>query len=50
MGMPQGPHIGAALNAMLEAVMDETLPNERDALLRFAREWWSKRETEIKQA
>ena len=50
MGMPQGPHIGAALNAMLEAVMDETLPNERAALLRFAREWWSKHETEIKQA
>lgn len=35
-GVPQGKQIGEILNRMLEAVMDEQIPNEKDALLRFA--------------
>lgn len=36
-GMPQGPAIGTALNALLDAVVDGELPNEREALLERAR-------------
>lgn len=32
----QGKAVGELLNALLEQVLDETLPNERDALLQFA--------------
>lgn len=34
----QGKAIGEALNALLEGVLDETLPNERQALLDRARQ------------
>lgn len=37
MGMPAGPEIGNCLNALLEQVLDETLPNEKEALTRAAR-------------
>ena len=33
-----GPEIGACLQSLLEAVLDERLPNEREALLTHARE------------
>ena len=36
LGMKPGKEIGRILNATLEAVMDEKLPNEREALLSFA--------------
>lgn len=32
-GIPKGPAIGAALNALLQAVMEDRLPNDREALL-----------------
>ncbi len=35
-GVPQGPAIGDMLEALLEAVIDEHVSNERDALLEFA--------------
>lgn len=35
LGVPAGPAVGEALNCALEAVIDERVPNERDALLRF---------------
>ena len=34
-----GPAIGAALNSLLEQVLDETLPNEKQALLNALQEW-----------
>ena len=34
-GIPQGPAIGAALKAALDAVVDERVPNDRKALLAF---------------
>ena len=37
-GCPQGPQIGRMLNALLEAVMDGSLVNTREALLRAAAE------------
>ena len=33
LGLPKGPEIGKTLNALLEAVLSGTLPNEREALL-----------------
>ncbi|MCD8188766.1 MAG: HD domain-containing protein [Clostridiales bacterium] len=33
LGYPAGPELGAALNALLEAVVEERLPNQRQALL-----------------
>lgn len=36
LGMKPGKEIGRILNAALDAVMDEKLPNEREALLSFA--------------
>ncbi len=35
----EGKSIGACLNALLEQVLDEQLPNEKDALLSFARHY-----------
>ena len=37
-GIPQGRAIGAVLNRLLEAVIEEELPNEREALLKAAAE------------
>ena len=37
LGIPAGPAVGEALNAALDAVIDEHLPNERKALLQFVR-------------
>ena len=34
----RGARVGAMLNALLERVLDETLPNDREALLRWAEE------------
>lgn len=36
-GVSPGPQVGRTLNALLEQVMDGTLPNEREMLLRAAR-------------
>lgn len=49
LGIPQGPLVGEVLHATLEAVMDDAVPNEHAELVAFARQWWSKRESEIKQ-
>ncbi|WP_246600067.1 CCA tRNA nucleotidyltransferase [Gordonibacter massiliensis (ex Traore et al. 2017)] len=38
-GIPQGPDVGAALAAALDAVIDERVPNERGALLAFLDAW-----------
>ena len=38
LGISPGPEMGRILNALLEEVMDETLPNRRDDLLRRAAE------------
>lgn len=35
LGIPAGPEVGEALNDALDAVIDERVPNERDALLAF---------------
>lgn len=37
LGIPQGPQVGEALQALLQAVVDEEVPNERDALIEHAR-------------
>jgi tRNA nucleotidyltransferase (CCA-adding enzyme) len=37
LGIPEGPAVGRTLNALLEAVLGEEVPNERDALLALAR-------------
>lgn len=37
LGMTPGPEMGQLLNTMLEQVMNETLPNEEDALTEFAK-------------
>ena len=37
-GVPAGRPVGLALQAALEAVIDERIPNERDALLDFVKE------------
>ena len=34
-----GRAIGQCLNTLLEKVLEEELPNEREALLQFARDW-----------
>ena len=36
LGIPQGKAIGEMLNRLLEAVMEGSLPNEREALLKAA--------------
>ena len=38
LGVEAGPEVGRILQACLDAVIDGTLPNERAALLAFARE------------
>ncbi len=38
LGIPAGPEVGRALGALLSAVLEGTLPNERGALLAAARE------------
>lgn len=37
-----GPAVGQALNALLDAVIDEKIPNDREALLAFATEYLEK--------
>ena len=37
LGYPEGREIGRTLSSLLDAVLDERLPNERDALLAEAR-------------
>ena len=37
LGVPAGPQIGELLDAALDAVIEEKLPNERDALIAFLR-------------
>ena len=37
LGVKAGPEVGRILDAALGAVIDERLPNEREALLAFAR-------------
>lgn len=39
LGIPQGPAIGTALNAALEAVIEGALPNQREKLLEFLKDW-----------
>ena len=38
LGVPQGPQIGALLETILQAVLEEKLPNEREALVEYAQE------------
>ena len=38
-GITQGPAVGAALNAALDAVIEERVPNEQEALITFVKEW-----------
>ncbi len=42
MGMMPGPEIGDCLNALLEQVLDETLPNEKEALTLAAKAFMEK--------
>ena len=35
LGVPEGPEVGRALQRALDAVIDERVPNEKDALVRF---------------
>ena len=37
LGVPAGPRIGELLDAALDAVIEEKLPNERDTLIAFLR-------------
>ncbi len=37
-GIEQGPHVGAALETALNAVIDERVPNDREKLLAFLKE------------
>lgn len=39
LGVPAGPLVGRALDAALEAVIDEMVPNEREALMAFLQGW-----------
>ena len=38
LGFAPGPQLGKCLNRLLEQVVEETLPNEKSALLQKARE------------
>lgn len=38
-GIAQGPSVGAALAAALDAVIDEQIPNDRETMLAFLDEW-----------
>lgn len=42
-GVAQGPDVGAALEAALDAVIEGAVPNERDALAAFVEEWAERR-------
>ena len=42
LGLAPGPEMGRVLNALLEEVMDETLPNRREELLARAAEMTGK--------
>lgn len=35
LGVPQGPLVGSVLNEVLEAVIDEQVPNSADELVKF---------------
>ena len=39
LGFPAGPRLGQCLNRLLEQVLDETLPNEKSALLSAAKQY-----------
>ncbi len=41
LGVTQGPDVGQALQAALNAVIDETVPNEPEALRSFIHAWWN---------
>lgn len=43
LGVPAGPEVGAALEAALDAVVDERVPNEGSALCAFVRAWADER-------
>ena len=38
LGMPQGPNIGVILNKCLDAVIEESIPNDRSRLLEYAKD------------
>lgn len=42
MGIPKGPQVGLLLRQMLEEVLEERLPNEREALVKFIQEFRNK--------
>ena len=42
LGIPAGKQLGQCLNQLLEQVLDEQLPNEREPLLRFAKQFAAK--------
>lgn len=44
LGVPEGPAVGEALAAALDAVINEQEENDRDALLAFLRTWAAERE------
>lgn len=44
-GIPQGPLVGEALKAALDAVVDECVANEREALVAFVRDWMDARQS-----
>lgn len=44
LGVPQGPLVGRALADALEAVIDERIPNEPDALQAFVAGWLSEKD------
>ena len=41
LGLPAGPQLGQVLNRLLEQVVEETLPNEKSALLQTAQALFS---------
>jgi tRNA nucleotidyltransferase (CCA-adding enzyme) len=42
MGIPKGPQVGLLLRQMLDEVLEERLPNEREALVKFIQEFRNK--------
>ncbi len=45
MGIPKGPQVGALLRQAFEEVLEERLPNEREALVKFIQEYENKSES-----